>query len=99
MISTGRATAAGAVDDDRICMIGHRSLDTRLEMAARDMNCAGDVAFLPFIAFTDVDEDHAVLGEVGRASGVNFLDFRLRLLEQVSIRAHCFNEYSGCFRR
>ena len=54
-----RAVAGGAVDDDRRGLVGHDALDPRLEMAARDVHGAGDVAFLPLVALTHVDPRRA----------------------------------------
>ena len=55
------ARAAGAVEDDLAGAVGDEALDPRLELAARDVDGAGDDALLPFLALAHVDEERLAL--------------------------------------
>ena len=55
------ARPAGAVEDDLAGAVGNEALDPRLELAARDVDGAGDDAFLPFLALAHVDEERVAL--------------------------------------
>src|SRR3954471_2989710 len=52
-----RAVARRTVGDDRLPAVGRGALDPRLEPAARDVDCAWDVALVPLLALADVQED------------------------------------------
>ena len=49
------AHTAGAVDDDRGVLVGELVLDLGLEVAARDVDRAGDRALLVLVGFADVE--------------------------------------------
>src|SRR5207248_1559654 len=46
--SKRRAVADGAVEDDRLRLVGGNSFDAALEIAPRDVDGAGEVTLLPF---------------------------------------------------
>jgi hypothetical protein len=64
-----RAVADGAVDHDRSAVIRDESLDPRLEVAARDVQRARDVALVPLVTLADVEEER-VVGAPCRARSV-----------------------------
>ena len=82
-----RAVAGGAVRDDRLGAVGDRLLDPRFEPAARKVDGAGDVAFVPLLAFTDVDENGwiRVVVELARPFGVDLVDLLPGLLEKIAV--------------
>ena len=67
------ARAAGAVEDDLTGAVGDEALDPRLELAARNVDGAGDDALLPFLALAYVDEERLTLAlaRLGRADLVD----------------------------
>jgi hypothetical protein len=91
------AGASGAVDEDRARAIRGDLLDPGFEMAARDVDGAGDEALGPLVALAHVDEKRRLLriDELARARRVDLGDLGLDLLQQLSIARHCFPKYSG----
>src|SRR5689334_20233562 len=81
-----RAGADRAVEDDGRLAVRDGALDARLEVAARDVNGARNVAFGPFVALAHVDPDGAfdLLG----AAYVDFRNLGLGGLEELAICAH-----------
>ena len=61
-----RAVARGAIDDERRRAVGHRTLDAALEIAAGDVEGAGDVALLVLVALAHVDERRGTGGRKAR---------------------------------
>ena len=76
-------------------MFGRGALDARLEIAARDVHGAGDVALVPLVLLADVD-DHGLTGvdELARTGGVDLRDLGAHLLQQFPVRRHRFPKYS-----
>ena len=71
-----RARAAGAVDDELARAVGDEAFDPRLEVAARDVDGAGDDAFLPLLALAHVDEERLALAGA-RLGGADLVDLGL----------------------
>src|SRR5204862_507196 len=67
-------------------------LDPGLQPAARDVDCGGDVPFVPFFALADVEEDGSVslVANLACAADVDLVDLLSRVLEEVAVRTHCF---------
>jgi hypothetical protein len=59
-----RAIARGAVEDHAAGLVRSGALDPRLEVAAGDVNGAGEVRLVPLMLLTDVDDHGAVAGSV-----------------------------------
>ena len=78
------ARAGGAVDDDGRRAVGHGALDAGLEVAARDVLGAREVAAVPLLGLPDVDERNALaarqLVDLGR---VDLLDLLLDLTDEL----------------
>ena len=91
----GECGAGGgrAVDDDLGALVRCDALDARLEIPARNMDCAGEVAFLPLVGFADIDPDGA-FERLGGA-GVDLVDLGLGLLEQFALGRHNYSNGSG----
>src|SRR6185312_7979178 len=92
----GRPVPGSAVGDDLPSTVGNRLLDPRFEPAARKMDGRRDVALVPFLALSDIQEDRrlGVVVQLARASGVDLVDLLSGLLEEIAVRAHCFPIYS-----
>jgi hypothetical protein len=58
--SERRALAGGAVEDDALAAVGDRALDAGLQVPARDVDRAGDVAAIPLLGVAYVDQRDAV---------------------------------------
>ena len=71
------ALARGAVQDHVLRAVGDRGVDARLEIAARDVLGAGQVARVPLAALADVDEGDALARELADGGGIDLLDLRL----------------------
>ncbi len=82
-----------AVDDDLRALVGGDALDTRLEIPARNVDGAGEVAFLPLVGFADIDPDGA-FERLGGA-GVDLVDLGLGVLEQLAVGRHNYPNGSG----
>ena len=93
----GRAVALRAVEQHRARAVGRDAFDPRLEVAARNVDGAGDAALLPLVALADVHEQRRVLArqQLLRAAGVDLFDRSLGLLEQLAVARHGFQLYSG----
>ena len=67
-----------------------RPLDARLEVAARNVDRAGDATLGPLVDLADVDEERRVgRGEkLARANCIDFVDLRAQLGEQFAVRRH-----------
>ena len=91
------AVAGLAVEDDRLRAVGGGALDARLEVPARHVDRAGEVAFAPLVRLADVDEERRLGGveELAGAHGVHLLDLGLDLLQQLAVGRHDFQKYSG----
>ena len=70
-------------------MVGSESLDARLEVPARHVDGARDVALAPLVLLADVDED-ARAEELLGARSVHLLDLGTDLLEQFPVGWHDF---------
>ena len=68
------ALARGAVEDDALVAILDRALDPRLQVAARHVLGAGDVAGVPLLGLPHVDEDHPVAEVLAHLRRVDLLD-------------------------
>src|SRR5207248_655507 len=71
-----RAVAAGAVQEDRLRVVGRGLLDPRLEEPARDVDRARDPALRPLVQLADVDEQRRVgtLEDLARTRDVDLVD-------------------------
>ncbi len=94
----GRARAAGAVDDDLLCLVGDEGLDAALEVAARDVRGAGEVPLLPLVPLAHVEQQRPPAGgeERGGLGGRDLGDLGLDLAEELAVGRHYFPEYSRC---
>ena len=70
-----RACAGGAVEDERRRPVGGDALDARLEVAARHVHGAGDVALFPLVPLAHVDEER--VGQLARCRRVDLGDLVL----------------------
>ena len=64
-----RAVAGLAVEDHALRAVADDAVDPRLEVAARDVRGAGELALLELLGLADVDDRHALaedLGDLGR---------------------------------
>ena len=86
------AVARGAVDDDRLHVVGRGRFDAGLEVAARDVHGAGDLALVPLVLLPDVEEERRVgpFEELAGACCVHFLDLGANLLQELAIGRHDF---------
>ena len=77
-------------------MVGRRLLDPRLEVAARDMDRAGNPPLGPLVELADVDDERPVAGrkQIARAGDVDLVDLRLDLLQQLPVARHRFRKCS-----
>jgi hypothetical protein len=96
----GRAGARLAVEDDRLSPVGGGALDPGLEVAARDVDRAGEVPLAPLVLLTDVDEERprSRIEQLASARGVDLADLGLHLLQQLAVARHDFLKYSGVGR-
>src|SRR5688500_12866958 len=80
----GRARAARAVDDELALLVGHEALDPRLELAAGDVDGAGNGALVPLVLLAHVHEQRRrrALARVGRP---DLVDLALDLGEQLAV--------------
>src|SRR3989454_8557785 len=93
--SEGGAVPGRAVDDDRAARVGSRALDAGLEVSPGHVHRTGDVALVPLVLLTHVnDECPAALDELARTSRVNLVDLGPDLLEKLSIARHRYRKYS-----
>jgi hypothetical protein len=83
-----RTHTTGAVDDHRRGLVGHPVLDLGLEVAARDVDRAGQRALLVLVGLAHV-EDQRPAGDLGRGGrGVDFTDLGLGRSEEVTEGSH-----------
>ena len=83
------AVARGAVEDDALRTIGHRALDPRLEMTARHVGGAGDLALGDLLVLADVDDGDALVEERLDVRRVDLGDLALGLADELGAgRAH-----------
>ena len=64
-------------------VIGHGALDPRLQVPARHVLRAGDVARLELVRLTDVDQRGAVRCLTPRLTGIDLVDLLPDLLDDV----------------
>ena len=83
-----RAHAAGAVDDDRRVLVGEPALDLGLEVAAGDVDGAGERALVVLVGLADVEHERAGGDALGGAVGVDLGDLGLGGRQQISERGH-----------
>src|SRR3954468_1604021 len=84
-----RACAGGAVEDDALRTVRDDAVDARLEIAARHVGRARDVARVPLLALAHVDEDHAVAEVRLNVGRVDLVDLALDLADDLRAgRAH-----------
>ena len=78
-------------------MVGRNAFDARLEVAARDVHGAGNLALVPLVLLADVEEERRLgrVEELVGARGVHLLDLGSHLLEQLAVVRHDFPKYSG----
>src|SRR4051812_16378960 len=90
------AAAPGAVGDDRPVPVRDDLLDPRLEVPARDEHRSRQVPLVPLVALAHVEEERRlVVGqELVRATGVDLVDLRLRLREELTVGRHFFPKCS-----
>src|ERR1043166_8244648 len=95
-----RAAAGGAVEKDRPGVVGSRLLDARLEVAARDVDRAGNTTLRPLVELTDIDDEQppVVREELTRLGDVDLVDLRLDLLQKFPIVRHRFRKDSDAPR-
>src|SRR5207248_5709873 len=86
----------GAIDDDRLRVIGGDRFDARLEEAAGDVNGTGDLPLVPLVLLADVDEERRVGGfeKLTGAGPVHLVDLAAHLLKQVAVGPHDYPKYS-----
>src|SRR5919109_396248 len=90
-----RAVAGGAIDNDTAGLIRDGALDARLQIAARDVQRAGDVPLVPLVLLADVEDDGlGGVDQLARLRGVDLGDLAAHLLEQFPVRRHRFPKYS-----
>ena len=83
------ADPAGAVDDDRLRLVGEATLDLALEMATGDVHRARQGTLFVLVGLAHVeDHDLAAFDELLGLRRVDFGDLRLGLDEQVAERRH-----------
>ena len=76
-------------------MVGSRALDARLEMAAGNVNGAGDVTLVPLVLLPDVEDERAAgVDQLTRLGRVHLRDLGADLLEQLAVRRHRYRKYS-----
>ena len=73
-------------------MVGRGRFDAGLEVAAGDVDGAGDLPLVPLVLFADVEEERRVgrVEELAGARGVHFLDLGPHLLQELAIGRHDF---------
>ncbi len=88
----GGAVARRAVEDDVLVAIGDDALDARLEVAARDVDRAGDLPGRDLVALADVDDHRGVavparelVAQLGR---LDLADLALDGAEQLGTGGH-----------
>ena len=83
----GRPRADRAVRDDLARLVRHERLDPRLEVAAGNVDRAGQVTLLPLVLLAHVDEERTVGVVEARehVRGGDLVDLVLDLGEQLSI--------------
>ena len=70
-------------------VVGSSALDARLEVSARDVHRAGNVALVPLVLFAHVDDDRlAAFDQLPRAGSVELRDLASDLLEQLTVGCH-----------
>ena len=79
----GRAVAGLAVEDHLRGAIGHDALDARLEIAARDVLGARQVAGRELFGLAHVDDRDALVEQLVDLGGVDLLDLALDLSEKL----------------
>ncbi len=72
---------------------GTMPFDARLEVAARNVEGAGDVALVPFVLLADVDPGRAL--ERLRLARIDLDDAALHLLEKFPVARHSFKNDSS----
>ena len=83
------ALARSAVQDHARVAVADRAVDARLEVAARDVDGAGDVSPVPLLGLAHVDEHDAVAEVLGDLGRVDLVDLLLDLPDDLgSGRAH-----------
>ena len=83
------ALTGGAVEDDRLVAVGHRGVDPGLEVPARHVDRARDVAAVPLLGLAHVDQRDPVPEVLGDLGGVDLADLLLDLPDDLgSGRAH-----------
>src|SRR5262249_39645885 len=87
------ALAGGAVEDDLSAAVGDDALDPRLEAAARDVDGGRQMALLPLVVATHVDEERVL--ERLRIARVDLGDLGLDLAEELAVRLHGFKKDSS----
>jgi hypothetical protein len=89
------AVAGGAVEQHPARGVGRGALDPRLQVAARDVDGARDVALVPLVLLAHVD-DHRLgsLDQLAGALGVDLRNLGAHLLQQFPVRRHRFPKYS-----
>ena len=92
MGSKRRAISGGAVEDDRLRLVARLALDARLEMAARDVDRAGDVPGLVLVVLAHVDQQRpgavAVRDGIVDLPRVHLPDLLLYLADQLRAAGH-----------
>ena len=77
------AVARGAVEDHPLRAVGRCALDARLEVAARHVDRAGDLARRDLLGLADVDDDRAVAELLVDLGGVDLVDLGLDLADEL----------------
>src|SRR5262249_21193673 len=95
-----RAVAGGAVQKNRLGAIGGSLFDSRLEVAARDVDRARNASLGPFVQLPHVDDERTIIGgeELARLRDVELVDLRLDLLEKFAVVGHRFRKCSDPVR-
>src|SRR5690606_29290935 len=75
------ARAGGAVEDDALVAIADGAFDARLEVAARDVRGAGQMAGVPLLGLADVDERDPLVQELAILRGIDLGDLLLDLAD------------------
>ena len=84
----GRPHATCAHDDQRRVLVRDSRLDLGLEVATWNEHRAGHCALFELVSLTNVEKCHSAVAQGFCLSGVNLVDFGLRLIEEVSEAAH-----------
>src|SRR5690606_6697186 len=90
------ARAGRAVDDDALVAVGDRAVDAGLEVAARDVRRAGQVAGVPLLGLAHVEQGDALVEQLADLAGVHLGDLLLDGADVVGAAgAHTVKSYRG----